>query len=169
MTKSNDLQGSGSPWETAPNATLSRVLTRAVVAHMLRLTVGGVRYYQRKGVLHTDPDLRGVHRFRRDEVEALARYLRRKGHRTNLGASGDLVAQVFRLFREGQSLSEICIKTEETPATIRDLWLEFKRPLGATDAEPVNQNDLSEYQSRAREDELEILARRARRRREERE
>jgi hypothetical protein len=168
MAMNNDLRRSGSPSESQPATQLSRVLTRNVVARMLRITIGGVRYYQRKGILTTDPDARGVHRFNRDEVEALARYLRRKGHRTNVGLSGDLVATVFRMFREGQSLTEICIKTEETPDTIRELWLEFKRPLGASDVEPAGQGDLSHYEARAREIEQEILARRDRRRREER-
>jgi DNA-binding transcriptional MerR regulator len=129
---------------------------------MLRITLSGVRYFERKGVLTPKIDCRGVRRFDRKQVEALGLALRRKGHRTRMGVTGDRASQVFRMFRDGLSFAEIVIKTEETPETIRALWNEYKRPLDERrpDARPVE--DLSDYEKRAREIEDEIMERRRR-------
>jgi hypothetical protein len=42
-----------------------------------------------------------VRRFDRADVEALGRWLRRKGHRTIMAPTGDLAAEVSRIFRDG--------------------------------------------------------------------
>jgi DNA-binding transcriptional MerR regulator len=139
-----------------------KVLTRGVVARMLGCTLSGVRYYERKGALTPTVDRHGVRRFDRVEVEALGRELRRKGHRTHIGTSGDIAAAIFRMFRDGLSFPEIVIKSEETPETVRALFEQYKRPLDAPRAASSTVDDLSEYTKRARELEDEILARRSR-------
>ena len=164
MSKDMDLHSPRSPDGQSVNQTpnVPKVLTRGVVARMLRCTLGGVRYYERKGALKPKKDRDGVRRFDRAEVEALGRRLRRNGHRTNMGPTGDLAAEVFRMFRDGQSLAEIVIKTQETPETIRMLWEEYKRPLDQPEKPTVVPEDLSDYAERAREIEGEIMARRRR-------
>jgi DNA-binding transcriptional MerR regulator len=133
-----------------------------VVAEMLQCTLSGVRYFERKRLLTPKVDPRGVHRFDRAQVEALGRALRSKGHRTRMGVTGDLAAQVFRMFRDGLSFAEIVIKTEETPETIRALWNEYKRPLSEPLEDRSPTDDLSDFARRAREIEDAIMARRQR-------
>jgi DNA-binding transcriptional MerR regulator len=139
-----------------------KVLTRGVVARMLGCTLSGVRYFERKGALNPTIDRQGVRRFDRAEVEALGRELRRKGHRTPMGTTGDVAANVFRMFRDGMSFAEIVIKTEETPETIRALFEQYKRPLESPHESSKPSNDFSDYARRARDIEDEIMARRKR-------
>jgi hypothetical protein len=108
---------------------LPKVLTRGVVARMLGCTPSGVRYFERKRWLTPKIDAKGIRRFERQQVEALARQLRTKGHRTRMGPTGALAAQVFRMFREHMSLADIVIHTGAAPETIRALWSEYVRPL----------------------------------------
>jgi hypothetical protein len=129
---------------------------------MLRLTVSGVRYFERKGLLKPKVDGRGVHRFDRKQVEALGRALRQRGHRTRMGITGDLAACVFRMIRDGLSFAKIVIKTEETPETIRALWNEYKRSFEHPEEESKPIDDLSDYDTRARNIEGQIMARRRR-------
>jgi DNA-binding transcriptional MerR regulator len=129
---------------------------------MLRCSLSAVRYYEQKGVLKPTIDSRGVRRFDRAEVEALGRELRRKGHRTRMGATGDVAATVFRMFRDGMSFAEIVIKTEETPETIRALFEQYKRPLEAAREAALPVDDSGDYAKRMREIENKIMASRRR-------
>lgn len=148
--------------DPADAESVPKVLTRSVVARMLRCTLSGVRYFERKGALNPTIDRQGVRRFDRTEVEALGRELRRKGHATRIGATGEVAATVFRMFRDGLSFPEIVIKTEENPETIRALFEQYKRPLEEPRPALAPLDDLSDYARRARELDDEILARRRR-------
>jgi DNA-binding transcriptional MerR regulator len=131
---------------------------------MLRCSLSAVRYYEQRGDLKPTVDARGVRRFDRAEVEALGRELRRKGHRTQLGATGDVAAAIFRMFRDGLSFTEIVIKTEETPETIRALFEQYRRPLEPRESPPTPDDD-SDYAERTKSIESSIEAIRERMRR----
>ena len=152
---------SKSPPQTPPT---SRILTRRAVAQMLRISVSGVRYLERRGKLTPQVDRRGVHRFDRKQVEALGLALRRDGRRTQMGTiTGDLAARVFRMIRDGLSFPEVVIKTEETPETIRALWREYRRSPDDEDEEPVQADDSSDYERRMRKLDEDIVESRRRR------
>ena len=103
-------------------------ITRTEAARMLGMSYANVRKLQSKGVLHSDPDRYGVHRFDLREVEALAR---KRG--LQIKPNGALAARVFRMFRERKKFEEIVIETEQEPSLIRALWKDYRAGFEGTD------------------------------------
>jgi hypothetical protein len=68
---------------------------------------------------------------------------------------GTIAAQVFALFRESVELPEIVMRTQQSPATIRALYEEYRRPLEASGNAPP---DLSDYDRSSRELDARIVA-----------
>jgi hypothetical protein len=121
---------------------------------------------EKRGRLHPIIDREGIRRFDRTEVENVARERLRSGFRAGMiYVDGELAAEVFRYFRDGIGFAEIVIRTHAPPETIRLLWEDYKRPLGAppASATPADDSDQFEKDMRALDDE--ILARRRERRR----
>ncbi len=130
---------------------------------MLRCSLGCVRHMEKRGKLHPIIDRDGIRRFDRNEVESVGRERLRDGSGA-VGVSGELAADVFRMFRDGQSFADIVIHTLASPETIRMLWDEYKRPLGSPPAvATLFADDLADSDRRARELDGEILERRRRR------
>jgi DNA-binding transcriptional MerR regulator len=114
----------------APRATpVPKIITRSIAARLLGCSLGSVRYYEKIKRLNPKTGRDGVKRFDMREIERLALYRRRNGHRTEMGITGDVVANVLRMLRDGQSVSEVCIKLELFPYQVREIWQESKRGL----------------------------------------
>jgi hypothetical protein len=60
---------------------------------------------------------------------------------------GTIAAQVFALFRESVELPEIVMRTQQSPATIRALYDEYRRPLEVPEPSP----EVGEYERSSRE------------------
>ena len=101
------------------------MVTTVQAAKLLGCSRRWIQKLQRRGRLHSIIDGSGVHHFARADVLAFAQANGRVGH-----ANGSLVARVFAMFRERVDFPEIVIQTEQTPATIRALYDEYRRPLG---------------------------------------
>jgi Helix-turn-helix domain len=80
---------------------------------------------ERQGKVSSIKDERGIHRYSRSEIAALALRRHVKVDRVH----GTIAVQVFELFQAGMELPDIVIRTGQSPATIRSLWEEYKRPL----------------------------------------
>jgi hypothetical protein len=151
------------PWP--PEVPPVKVLTRTHVARMLRCALVTVRRMEQDGRLQPIVDPRGVRRFDRRQVEALCRERLRQGFRAG-GITGELAAEVFSHFRNQVPFADIVIKTHASPETIRVLWDEYKRPLGAPSAQEsarALQQENEEAEARSRDIEHAILQNRARR------
>jgi hypothetical protein len=100
-----------------------------------RTLLGVSRTYLRdlgkKGRLTTFADERGVHRYSRAEVLALAR----RRHVRVADVKADKAAMVFQFFEDGYSLPAIVIQCGMHPETVRELYKEYKRPLDGETAE----------------------------------
>jgi hypothetical protein len=143
----------------------AKILTRMHVARMLRCSIANVRKLEKTGKLKPIIDRQGVRRFERTQVEIVCRERLREGFRTG-GIDGELAAEVFSYFRNQMPLADIVIKTHASPETIRTLWDEYKRPLGAPPASEgakAIQDEMDASDARSREIDDTIMARRARR------
>ena len=132
------------------------MFTRREAARVLGCSKERVRQFEKCGRLHVIVDARGVGHFVRGEVLALARTRNRPNADR---VHGTIAAQVFDLFRQGVELPEIVIQTQQSPATIRALWEEYSRPLGAP---PTPALDLARYDAsdKAIDSAIEALRRR---------
>jgi hypothetical protein len=98
-------------------------MTRVAVCRILGVTRNAVTHYMRTGRLHTTIDARGVHRFDRAEVEALAQTRRLRRLQP---ISGEVAADAFQLFNAGYSPAEVVIELAQQTEIIRALWEEYK-------------------------------------------
>jgi hypothetical protein len=109
-------------------------LTRAQVAQRLGISVSSVRRLEWDR-LHPEVDDLGVHRFSREEVDALGPVRRRAPAATHPperreGArKGRLAAKVFRLFARNLGLPQIVVLTKQPPDVIRALYHEWSTSL----------------------------------------
>jgi hypothetical protein len=117
--------------------TETAMLTRGEVARILGCSRRRIAQFEEAGRLRAIVDGKGVHHFARADVLAFAK--NRVVHADKV--AGTIAADVFRLFREGVELPEIVMQTQQSPATIRSLWEEFRRPLEAP-ASPAIPRDL---------------------------
>ena len=109
--------------------SLPGMVMRGEAARMLRLfaTTRRVQQFEAEGRLRAVVDAKGNHHFARTDVIAFA-HQRGKPHADRV--HGTIAAQVFALFRESVELPEIVMRTQQSPATIRALYEEYRRPLG---------------------------------------
>src|SRR6266540_2598720 len=98
------------------------MLTRAVVARRLGISVGGVRYHEGKA-LHPRQDADGVWRFDASEVEALASQLRDSS--TIELSPGKLAARACQLFRDGKSVVDVVIALQQPFEVVQPLYRAF--------------------------------------------
>jgi YD repeat-containing protein len=98
-------------------------LTRATVCRILGVTRSAVVHYQKTGRLTSVVDADGIHRFNREEVDALAATRRARRLQT---VSGDVAADVFRLFEAGYSPAEVVIELAQPTEIVRALWEDYK-------------------------------------------
>src|SRR5579863_9695791 len=108
------------------------MVTTGQAAKLLGCSRRWIQKLQRRGRLHSVIDQKGTHHFAREELLSFARDRGRPGR-----TEGATVARVFELFREQADLAEIVIQTQLTPETVRSLWDEYRRPLGAPSAEEL--------------------------------
>jgi excisionase family DNA binding protein len=108
------------------------MVTTGQAAKLLGCSRRWIQKLQKKGRLHSVVDQKGTHHFAREELLAFARDRGRPGQ-----PEGAIVARVFELFREQADLAEIVIQTQLTPETVRALWDEYRRPLGAPSVEDL--------------------------------
>lgn len=95
---------------------LSRWVTRREAAAILGCSYENVKRLQRIGQLHSYPDKRGVHRFDRREVEALAA---KRGVRAELAPEKQVEA--FRLFKANASFDDVVLATRISPKELLEL------------------------------------------------
>ncbi len=101
-------------------------ITRNEVASMLGVSVATVRRMEGK-MLH--PRLvDGAWRFEADEVKSLSRMQNPVGRRAL--SEGEIAAEVFRRFDQGQSLRQIVRECSLAPKTVQALYREWNTPLG---------------------------------------
>ena len=132
-------------------------ITRTEAAKMLGMSYANVRKLQSKGVLHSDPDRYGVHRFDRREVEELAR---KRG--LQIKPSGELAARVFQMFTERRKFHEIVIATEQEPDTILLLWKRYRSGFDDVDGDAREERAQREHDEQMRQIDRDIEHRRAR-------
>lgn len=122
--------------------------TRREAARVLGCSRTRVEQLEKEGKIHCLPfdkaDGRATHYFARAEVLALARV---RGRPNADRVHGTIAAQIFELFRQTVDFPEIVIQTQQSPATVRALYAEYRRPLEAPPAMP----ELVGYDERARE------------------
>lgn len=128
-----------------PDGMLRRVDVQRILGCSRSLTF----HLEQQGKLKAVIDRDGVHLFLRTDVLELAR-LRGRPHADKI--AGTIAAEIFRLFREGTELPEIVMMTQQSPATVRALYNEFRRPL-EPETSPI---DLRDYEKRAAEDQKAI-------------
>jgi hypothetical protein len=104
-----------------------------------------VQQFEAEGRLRAVVDAKGIHHFARADVLAFAR---KRGRPHADRVHGTIAAQVFALFRESVELPEIVMRTQQSPATIRALYEEYRRPLEGGASQPP---DLTEYDRSSRE------------------
>jgi hypothetical protein len=116
------------------------MLSRLDAARFLGVSKTRIRQYERTGRLTVFRDERGRGWFPRAAVVELARtHPRANADRVH----GTIAAEIFGLFRQGVELPEIVIKTQQAPATVRALFEEYSRALGAPP--PPAAVDVSRY------------------------
>jgi hypothetical protein len=125
-------------------AKKATTFTRTEAARVLGCSRTRVQQFEKDGRLAAIVDQSGVHHFARADVLALAR-ARGRTHADRV--HGTIAAEVFALFRESVELPEIVMRTHQSPATIRALYEEYRRPLGHQPTAPV---DLAEYERSSR-------------------
>lgn len=132
-------------------------ITRTEAAKLLGTSYANVRKLQSKGVLHSDPDRYGVHRFDRREVEELAR---KRG--LQIKPSGELAARVFAMFTQRRKFHEIVIETQQEPGVIRELWREYEAGFAASteSAATIEERERRAHEDAMREIDAELALRR---------
>jgi hypothetical protein len=137
-------------------AKKATTFTRTEAARVLGCSRTRVQQFEKDGRLTALVDQNGVHHFARADVLALARS-RGRAHADRV--HGTIAAEVFSLFRESVDLPEIVMRTQQSPATIRALYEEYRRPLGHRPHSPV---DVADYERSSRELDEKIAALQAR-------
>jgi len=106
----------------------------AEAARILNVDPSRVRQLERTGKLTGSRDHLNRRRFSREDVEALARArMRIKG--TNVSRTGariltgEVIAEVFRLFDEENDLRQVVREMKLTPEEVRQLWREYTTPV----------------------------------------
>ncbi len=92
----------------------------------------------------------GAYLYELADVQAIAR----RRHVKVDKVQAMIAVEVFELFQAGMKLPDIVIRTCQNPRTIRELWVEFKRPLEhETHAERAERllREQKELDDRARE------------------
>lgn len=130
-------------------------ITRTEAAKVLGMSYANVRKLQSKGVLHSDPDRYGVHRFDRREVEELAR---KRG--LQIKPSGELAARVFAMLEQRKRFAEIVIDTQQDPETIRDLWRQYRAGFEEKSSEPEDDQEAREHDAQMRSFDAELARKR---------
>lgn len=130
---------------------------------LLGVSESYVRKLLKEGRLHAVVDGKGVHHYSRAEILKFAR----RRHVVVGDIEADIAAKVFRYFQDGFDLVTIVTELDIHPTTVRELYAEYKRPLGtetpAQHAERIarEQSDHDRRQRRL-EDELHESQTRAR-------
>jgi hypothetical protein len=101
---------------------LSRWVTRREAATILGCSYENVKRLQRIGQLHSYPDKRGVHRFDRREVEALAL---KRGQHQEIPREKELEA--FRLFKLRTPFEDVFLATAIALSKLLELFERFQR------------------------------------------
>ena len=96
----------------------SQFLSPAEAKNILGISRSYLQKLEKQGRVSSIKDERGIHRYSRSEIAALA--LRRHVKVDKVHAS--IAVQVFELFQAGMQLPDIVIRTGQSPATIRTLW-----------------------------------------------
>jgi hypothetical protein len=125
--------------------SLPGMIMRGEAAKLLGCSRRRVQQFEAEGRLQAVVDAKGVHHFARADVIAFAR---KRGRPHADRVHGTIAAQVFALFRESVELPEIVMRTQQSPATIRSLYEEYRRPLEST---PPATPDLTDYERSSRE------------------
>jgi hypothetical protein len=128
------------------------MILRSEAAKLLGCSRRRVQQFEAEGRLRAVVDAKGVHHFARADVIAFAR---KRGRPHADRVHGTIAAQVFALFRESVELPEIVMRTQQSPATIRALYDEYRRPLEAPGSAPT---DLGDYDRSSRELDARIAA-----------
>ena len=124
--------------------SLPGMIMRGEAAKLLGCSRRRVQQFEAEGRLRSVVDAKGIHHFARADVLAFAR---KRGRPHADRVHGTIAAQVFALFRESVELPEIVMRTQQSPATIRALYEEYRRPLDA----PPPQPDLVDYERSSRD------------------
>jgi hypothetical protein len=117
---------------------------RSEAAKLLGCSRRRVQQFDAEGRLRAVVDAKGIHHFARADVIAFAR---KRGRPHADRVHGTIAAQVSALFRESVELPEIVMRTQQSPATVRALYEEYRRPLES----PGPQPDLGDYERSSRE------------------
>lgn len=121
-------------------------ITRSEVASLLGVSVATVRRMEGKS-LH--PKLiDGAWRFELDEVNGVQRTPNAVVKGTP--SEGEIAAEIFRRFDEGQSLRQIVRECRQPPEVVQDLYRDWRTPLG-------EQAECSDTSAMARQDEEELV------------
>lgn len=140
-----------------PNNALLGI-TSSKVEKILGVSSDRVRQLRVRGDLRGTPDERGVFHYEVSEVRALAMKRESKRHDRaiqNGDTRGPIAAEVFKLLDQGCELKDIVQALTISPTLVRELYVEYKTPLGHT----VNRRGLralaAEVRIQGRVDELE--------------
>jgi len=108
-----------------PEPKKSSFLSPFEARTLLGISRSYLQKLEKKGQVASVIDHRGIHQYSRSEIAALA--LRRHVKVDRVHAS--IAVKVFELFEAGYEFPYIVIHTGQSPATVRALWAEYKRPL----------------------------------------
>jgi DNA-binding transcriptional MerR regulator len=103
-------------------------------ARILNVHPSRVHQLEKSGLLTAFRDALNRRRFSRADVEALARN-RLKDTRTNVSRmgprilTGEVIAEVFRMFDEEADLRHVVRELRLTPDEVRQLWREYTTPV----------------------------------------
>jgi hypothetical protein len=106
--------------------TVMTTITRNEVARMLRVSVATVRRMEGKSLHPRLID--GAWRFEVDEVNRIQRASNSVSKR--VPSEGQIAAEIFRRFDEGQSLRQIVRECRQLPKVVQALYEEWNTPLG---------------------------------------
>lgn len=114
-----------------------RETTRAVAARVLGVSVGQVRKLEKSGDLKPTVSKEGIHLFKMNDLEALARKRYNDGFRAKAFNGGQIAAAVFRLLEQGKSKSHIVIQLMVEPEVVNKLYDEWKLSFAVRDAQKI--------------------------------
>lgn len=113
----------------ARKALIGQWPSRGDVARLLNITKSTVRGLEGRAITPVR-DASGTVRFDPKEVRAL---IQRRGVAApdpHGHVPGAICSRIFQLFQERKSIDEIVVLTQQTPQTVRALYVEFQTPLG---------------------------------------
>ena len=127
-------------------------ITRGEVAKRAGITVGAVKY-QEGHQLFPAINEKGVSYFDPNDIEEFI--LSRLSKKQKEQSKGSIAANIFTLFEKGYDIPSIVVATKQEPSYIRELYREYKTPLGKdVPGDPIEEKKKADIEHKKAIDDL---------------